>query len=105
MTNEDLAFIHKAFSRRMTIPVNGLPFVIQQFDYKRVPKFGDFAPVFTSDGAEIPKRAEFDLDTVVTIHLITVMYVGGPNKRANMTIEGDADYVAGLIKSFVGIGG
>lgn len=101
MPNDDLAFIHKVFSSRMTIPVNGLPFVIQNLDYVRVPKFGDFAPFFT--GSEIPVKGEFDLDTVVTIQLITVMCVGGPSKRANITIEGDADYVAGLIKSFMGI--
>lgn len=103
MTNEDLKFIQIIFSRRIVMNINGLPFVIRSIDYKRVPKFGDLSPVFTSEGAEIPRRAEFDLDTVVTLHLETIFYVGGPNKRASMTIDGDADFVAGFLKQYAKI--
>lgn len=98
---EDLRFIQMAFSRRIVFRVNGLPMVIQSIDFVRVPRFGDFAPLLTGEGAEIPVKAEFDLDTVVTLHLKSIAYVGGPNKRGSMDLNGDADFVAGLLKEFM----
>lgn len=98
---DDIKFIEMAMVRRAVFRVNGLPMVIRSVDFKRVPKFGDLSPAMTSEGAEIPVNAKFDLDTVATVHLESIMYVGGPNKRGSMTLDGDADFVAGLLKEFM----